>query len=178
MSRSDPTTSKDDQTSMATDQKPLKIGVLAYMHTGDGMTCLIRKDQPGHYMHGMFVAPGGKRMPNETPYAAAVRETTEEIGIAPLDLRLKGLLSFPDYGDSPFGAEWLCFVYSFAHWEGELLNKGPEGEVVIVQIASLSELHMWPGDHLFTPLVFKPGLFRAELVYRGSVLESFEISEM
>jgi len=153
----------------------LEIGVLAYLQDG-GRTCLIRKDKPGHYMHGFCVAPGGKRLPNESPEQAAARETEEETGLRPLDLRPKGMLHFPDYGDSPFGCEWLCFVYVFTRYEGEPLERGPEGEVFFPRIEELPDLPMYEGDHLFTPHVFRPGFFSARLVYRGTQLVLEEIS--
>ncbi|MFA4986883.1 MAG: NUDIX domain-containing protein, partial [Candidatus Brocadiia bacterium] len=106
----------------------LQIGVLSYLDK-DGQTLLIRKDSPGHYMHGYCVAPGGKRKENEALHDACIRETHEETGIVPLNPVLKGVISFPDNGDSPFGMEWLCFVFVFNEYSGEMLRKGPEGAV-------------------------------------------------
>ena len=148
---------------------PLKIGVLSYYHK-DGRTLLLLKDKPGHYMHGCYVAPGGKRLPNESLETAAIRETAEETGVVPTDPKLKGFLHFPDFGDSPFGCEWLCFVYVFEEFSGKLFERGPEGPVVFVNVSEIVSLPMYPGDKLFTPYVFSPGLFSAKLHYSGQTL--------
>lgn len=152
----------------------LKIGVLSYLDK-DGHTCMLLKDKPGHYMHGLFVAPGGKRKQNESLEAAAIRETFEETGICPRLVVPKGSLHFPDYGNSPFGAEWLCFVYSFSEYDGEPLKQGPEGEVHFPMISALEHLPMYKGDKLFTPFVFKSGYFSARFVYSGQELVEHEI---
>ncbi|GAB4163569.1 MAG: hypothetical protein Kow00107_10400 [Planctomycetota bacterium] len=152
----------------------LKIGVLAYLNR-EGRTCMLMKRSPGHYMDGLCVAPGGKRLPNESLEEAAERETLEETGIRPLDLRLKGIIHFPDYGDSPFGAEWLCFVFTFTRYDGTPFSEGPEGKVVMPLISDLPNLPMWHGDRIFTPWVFEDGEFSASFTYRGKELETWKV---
>ena len=137
----------------------LKIGVLGYLNR-DGKTCMIIKDDPNHYMHGYCVAPGGKREPNETLVQAVIREVEEETGIVPINPKFKGTLSFPDYGKSPFGAEWLCFVFVFEDYTGIPLEIGAEGKVIFLDIEDLPKQKMWQGDEIFTPHVFSSGIFQ------------------
>jgi 8-oxo-dGTP diphosphatase len=149
--------------------RPFRIGVLGYL-VSEGKTILLHKKQDGHYMDGYYVAPGGKRLPNEDPYDAVIREVREETGVTPINPVLRGILCFPDLGDSPFGGEWLCFVFTFSDYNGAIVETCPEGTIVIADINSLEFLPMWPGDRLFTPHVFSGNFFRATLVYRGNQL--------
>ncbi|MDZ7814815.1 MAG: NUDIX domain-containing protein [Planctomycetota bacterium] len=157
--------------------KDLKVGVLGYLYS-DGRTCMLKKRENGHYMDGHFVAPGGKREENESLEDALVREVREETGVTPTAFRLTGILHFPDSGDSPFGAEWLCFIYVFTEYEGEFFPDGPEGKVVQVGIEELGRLDMWPGDEIFTPHVFEDGVFSARFVYDGQELVEHSISQI
>ena len=157
--------------------RELKIGVLGYFHR-DGRTRMLKKREDGHYMDGHYVAPGGKREENESLEQALVREVREETGVTPTNYRLTGVLHFPDLGDSPFGAEWLCFVYVFSDYEGEFFSEGPEGEVVEVESSELAKLKMWPGDEIFTPHVFEAGVFSARFLYRGKQLVEHSLSQI
>ena len=63
---------------------------------------------------GKINAPGGKVDPGETPLAAAIRETREEICVTPLSPELRGQLWF-HFKDGP---TLRCLVYLAGEFEG------------------------------------------------------------
>ena len=69
---------------------------------------------------GKWTGIGGKPEPGETIDQTAVRETEEEIGVTPLDLRHVATLDFI-FPDQPRFAGWSMqvFVYLAEHWIGE-----------------------------------------------------------
>ena len=119
---------------------------------------------------GLWLAPGGKVEKNEAPLETAIREVNEETGLHISALELKAILSFPDQGDSPFGAEWHVFVFYTKTFSGTLMDSCAEGNPRWIPWNELLQLPMWEGDQLFTPHLFKPGCFCAKLEYHGNVL--------
>ncbi len=79
----------------------------------DGRVLLMRKKRG--IGAGKINAPGGKVDPGETPLAAAVRETQEEICVTPLAPQLRGQLWF-HFADGP---TLRCLVYLTDRFEGE-----------------------------------------------------------
>ena len=142
----------------------MKLGVLVYLEPRGRVLMIHRQKEDEH--KGYWLAPGGKLDENEAPLETACREFHEETGLKISGISLKALLSFPDYGDSPFGDEWQVFVFHADEFEGELLENCPEGQLEWIPLEKLSSLPMWEGDRLFTPRVFKPGFFMAKLEYR------------
>ncbi len=61
-------------------------------HPHEGQLLLIRKKRG--IGAGKINGPGGKVDPGETPLAAAIRETQEEIGVTPVEPELRGELWF------------------------------------------------------------------------------------
>jgi 8-oxo-dGTP diphosphatase len=66
---------------------------------------------------GLWVAPGGKLEPDESPTECAMREMREETGMqieAPI---LRGIMTEvsprPDY-------QWITFIFAATEWSGEL----------------------------------------------------------
>lgn len=63
----------------------------------------------GSHGAGEYSFPGGKIDPGETPQAAAVRETNEEIGCGVSDVEVLPFWSFASYYDLPFDFATLFF---------------------------------------------------------------------
>ena len=146
----------------------MKLGVLVYVER-DGKVLMIHRAKEDEHK-GLWLAPGGKVEPNEAPLEAAVREVEEETGLVIDPPELKGLINFPDDGDSPFGDEWHVFVYRADSPSGDLIEVCPEGELHWIDKEAVVSLPMWEGDLLFTPKVFETGVFNAKLHYKGSDL--------
>lgn len=147
----------------------MRLGVLVYIEKDEQILMIHRQKRDEH--QGFWLAPGGKIEANEPPHEAARREVIEETGLELTNLRLQGLLSFPDLGDSPFGDEWQVFLFHADRFKGELTDHCPEGQLQWVARDKLQELPMWEGDLLFTPRVFRPGFFSGKMLYRGNRLE-------
>jgi 8-oxo-dGTP diphosphatase len=147
----------------------MRLGVLVYLEQEQQVLMIHRQKRDEH--QGLWLAPGGKVEPNESPLEAALREVEEETGLRIQETRLRGMLTFPDLGDSPFGDEWHVFVFYASRWEGSLRADCPEGTLAWIPREELSNLPMWEGDRLFTPLIFEDSNFAGRLLYRGQVLQ-------
>jgi 8-oxo-dGTP diphosphatase len=149
----------------------VKLGVLVYLENNDEHVLMIHREKEDEHQ-GLWLAPGGKVEPNEAPYETAVRETLEETGLIIKDPELKAVLSFPDEGDSPFGEEWLVFVFYTNSFSGTLTTDCPEGLLEWIPKNELTELTTWEGDRLFTPRILESGCFSAKFIYsRKSLLD-------
>ena len=153
----------------------MKLGVLVYLENNDEHILMIHREKEDEHQ-GLWLAPGGKIDPNEAPYEAAVRETLEETGLIIKDPELKAVLSFPDEGDSPFGDEWLVFVFYTIIFSGTLTTDCPEGRLEWIPKNELTELATWEGDRLFTPRILESGCFSAKFIYSGKSLLDYTFS--
>jgi 8-oxo-dGTP pyrophosphatase MutT (NUDIX family) len=82
------------------DLRPASVLVPLYVDAGELWTVLTKRtdDLPSHRSQIAF--PGGGREPKEDPWAAALRETHEEIGLDPKGILRLGEL---DEGETPAG---------------------------------------------------------------------------
>ena len=78
---------------------------------------LRRANQP---MKGLWVAPGGKMEPGESPWQCAKRELQEETGLEAHDLTLRGIVTEtsprPDW-------QWLIFIYVALETLGQMIEQ-------------------------------------------------------
>ncbi|MGK5090766.1 8-oxo-dGTP diphosphatase [Deltaproteobacteria bacterium TL4] len=143
----------------------MKLGVLVYIERQDGHVLMLHRKKQDEYQ-GLWLAPGGKVEKNETPFEAAIRETREETGFTLQNLTFKGMLSFPDQGESPFGDEWHVFIYHTFSFSGTLIPECAEGRLQWIPKAELTSLPMWEGDYHFTPKIFEGPCFSGKLTYK------------
>jgi 8-oxo-dGTP diphosphatase len=93
---------------------PYKIAVLVYVFNDEGKLLLLHRKKPPN--QGLYSPIGGKLEQHlgESPYACALREINEEIGIQLTldDIRLMGIVSENGYA-STAGTEshWLMFCF-------------------------------------------------------------------
>ena len=146
----------------------MKLGVLVYIEKSGKILMIHRQKKDEH--EGLWLAPGGKMEKNEAPVETAIREVREETGLTLQSLEFKGVLSFVDEGDSPFGDEWQVFVFYTIHFSGDLRTECAEGELAWISGEKLIDLPMWEGDRLFTPRIFEKGCFLAKFHYRKEML--------
>jgi len=107
---------------------PRVLATLVYAIRGDDVLLHRRVKDPNK---GLWVAPGGKLEPTESPTECALREMREETGLSLEDPMLRGVMvevsPRPDY-------QWITFIYAATRWTGELTPAAGIGEFRWVRI--------------------------------------------
>ncbi len=110
----------------------------------DDMVLLHRRTKDPN--KGLWVAPGGKLEPHESPSECAIREMREESGLeieAPL---LRGIMTEisprPDY-------QWLTFLFAATRWTGRLAPAPGIGEFRWVGVRDVFDLEIPATDKVF-----------------------------
>lgn len=136
--------------------------VLVYARRGDEVLLMHRKQEPNV---GLWVAPGGKIEPGESPYEAALREFAEETGLQAEELRLRGLCTLvPFLKQHP----WFLFVFVATSFRGTLNADCEEGELDWVALEEYLAAFPKPAaDAIFAPEILRAdeGLFQAKFEY-------------
>ncbi|MBN1979456.1 MAG: NUDIX domain-containing protein [Anaerolineae bacterium] len=136
--------------------------VLVYaLHDGE-VLLMHRKQEPNL---GLWIAPGGKLDPGESPYEAARREFAEETGLEAQDLKLRGFCTLiPLLKQYP----WFIFIFVTTDFRGTLTADCAEGDLTWVPLDTYFTTLPKPGaDAIFAPeiLTATDGLFQAKFVY-------------
>ena len=139
----------------------MKLATLCYIKK-DGKTLMLHRTKKKNDIHeGKWVGVGGKIEKGESPEECAVREVFEETGLKAEELKLRGLLTFPDFNNSE---DWYGYLYVVEKFSGEIIES-PEGDLKWVEDSKLFELDMWEGDELFMRWMMEDRMFSAEFVY-------------
>jgi len=142
--------------------RPVDTAVLTFIRV-EGRLLLIHKKRG--LGKGKINAPGGRIEPGETPEQAAVRETQEEVGLTPLQLRPAGQLDFA-FTD---GYSLRCHVFTAAAFEGAP-TETDEAIPFWCAEAEIPYGRMWPDDRLWIPLMLEGRTFRARFVFEGDLM--------
>ncbi len=133
---------------------PHDIATLMFIIRG-GEVLLIRKLRG--LGRGKINAPGGRLEAGETPEAAAVRETVEEVGVTPVGVRHRGDLRFQFKADgvTPDGAPRVgyrlaCHVFSADGCEGEA-HATDEAIPQWIPLSAIPYEEMWADDRVWLP---------------------------
>jgi 8-oxo-dGTP pyrophosphatase MutT (NUDIX family) len=122
---------------------PRVLATLVYAIRDDEVLLHQRVKDPNK---GLWVAPGGKLEPDESPAECAAREMREETGLGVEDLALRGIMTEvsprPDY-------QWLTFIFAATRWSGELAPAPGVGEFRWCRIADVFNLPIPPTDRIF-----------------------------
>jgi 8-oxo-dGTP diphosphatase len=149
----------------------VKLATLCYVRK-NGQTLMLFRNKKKNDMHqGKWNGLGGKLEPGETPEECAMREIWEESGLRVVDLRLKGLLTFPAFAAQE---DWYTFVFLVEDFAGEL-GSSAEGELRWIDNDELLDLELWAGDRIFLNWLERPGFFSGKFVYEQGRFIDYEV---
>jgi 8-oxo-dGTP diphosphatase len=138
------------------------LSVLVYAMRDHQVLLMQRNKEPNL---GLWIAPGGKVEPHESPHEAARREMLEETGLDVHDLTWRGFCTevspLPNW-------QWLLFIYVTRSFTGALCPDLREGKLAWVeQETYLSELAIPQADAIFAPRILdgSDGMFEAKFIY-------------
>jgi len=131
----------------------------------DGKILLIRKKRG--LGAGKINGPGGRIEPGEEPHECAVRETSEEVGLTPLDIQNRGELHF-QFAD---GYSLHCTVFVANEYTGELIETD-EALPIWTSLESIPYEEMWADDIHWLPGVVSGGTFRGYFHFDGEKMLS------
>jgi len=123
----------------ASDLRQASVLVPLYVDAGELWTVLTKRtdDLPSH--RGQIAFPGGGRELKEDPWAAALRETEEEIGLDPKRVLPLGLL---DEGETPAGFRVIPCVGAIPFPYEARPNAGEIAEVFSLPLTAFSNPKM------------------------------------
>ncbi len=135
----------------------------------DGRILLIRKQRG--IGAGLINGPGGKIDPGETAMEAAIRETTEEVGVVPTGVVEAGELRF-HFLD---GLRLHCTVFRADGHEGEPVET-PEAIPLWHTLDDIPFDEMWPDDELWFPMLLAGDWFTARCIFDGERLLATDLA--
>lgn len=126
--------------------KPI-LATMVYCLDGDKVLLMYRHKQPNE---GLWIGPGGKVDPGESPYDCAVRELREETGLVAQRLIFRALVTEvsprPDW-------QWLMFLYVATEFSGTVSGDEREGRLRWWNISEARQLPIPEADRIFFPRV-------------------------
>ncbi len=141
------------------------VGTLAYVWDTDrDLVLMVRRNKRADDDHfGKVNGLGGKVEKNESVVQGVKRELMEEASIDLLDFSLRGTVTWSNFG--PRQEDWLGFLFVVTDWSGTPPDDNDEGDLEWIprqqllaacggNVEAAEALPMWPGDHLFVPLIF------------------------
>lgn len=140
-----------------------KLATICYVDNGKEFLLLHRNKKPNDVHEGKWISVGGKLEVGESPEDCAVREIYEETGLVVKDMRLAGVITFPDF--TP-GHDWYTYVFRVTAVEGELRLDCPEGTLEWVPYDQVLSKPTWEGDYeMFQWIIDNRPFFSAKLTY-------------
>jgi len=135
----------------------------------EGQLLLIRKKRG--IGAGKINGPGGKVDPGETPLAAAIRETQEEIGVTPILPQQRGELWFHFSN----GLTLHCLIFIAEDHEG-IPHESEEAIPLWFPLEALPYGEMWADDREWLPLLLAGKHFTGSVLVHGEESGSHEIA--
>ncbi len=119
--------------------------------------------------HDKWVGIGGKLEAGESPFDCARREIREEVGVTPIGLRYRGIVTFVS---NLYGTEYM-HLFTASGYEGEINYDCDEGVPEWVEKSRVASLPIWEGDKIFFELLdTEDRFFSLKLCYEGDRLVS------
>lgn len=140
--------------------KPILATMVYCIKDGD-VLLMLRNKEPNL---GLWVGPGGKLEPGESPYDCAKRELYEETGLEVNNLYFRGLITEisprPDW-------QWLMFLYVATEFSGTIVEDKREGRLSWCALSEVMQLPIPEADSVFFQKVIniKMPFYQAKFVY-------------
>ena len=146
---------------------PRERAVLCFIRRGEEMLLILKKRGLGG---GKINAPGGRIEPGETPRAAAIRETQEEVELTPHDPQPVGELHF-QFVD---GYSLHCVVFLALGCDGTPAETD-EAVPQWTPIDAIPYHEMWADDRQWLPLLIAGQPFRGYFVFDNETMLNHRI---
>ena len=146
---------------------PVETATLMFIRQ-NGMVLLIRKRKG--MGAGLLNGPGGRIDPGETPAQCAVRETSEELRVTPLDPREAGVLNFRFTS----GYSLRCHVFTATAFRGSP-ETTPEAIPVWIDEREMPYSQMWADDRIWYPLVLQNRRFVGRFLFDDAIMLGAEL---
>ncbi len=144
--------------------KPV-LTTMVYCIKDGSVLLMLRNKEPNL---GLWVAPGGKLEPGESPYDCAKRELYEETGLEVHELYYRGLITeispHPDW-------QWLMFLYVAHEFSGNIVEDKREGRLSWCSLSEVMRLAIPEADKVFFQKVINVDMpfYQAKFVYDGDL---------
>lgn len=116
---------------------------------------------------GFYNLPGGKIEDNETIEDGTVRESLEETGIKPINLKTKGKIEFQP-------VDMLVYVYHTNQFEGSLIDENNETKAFWVDKENIPYHKMRESDSVWLKEIFEGKSINKRITYN----EDFSINKI
>ena len=138
------------------------LTVQCYIHD-NGKTLMLERVKKKNDMHkNKWMGIGGHMEVSETSDEAIIREIYEETGLTPKNLKLHGIITFPNFKWD--GEDEVMYLYSANGYTGEIIECN-EGNLEWIDNEKVDELNMWPGDRIYLKWMREKGFFVAKIEY-------------
>jgi len=142
------------------------LTTLLYIEREGSYLMLHRTKKKNDINKDKYIGIGGHVEDRESPEECILRESMEEAGITPRNLRLRGILTF--LIDDLYE---MSFLYTADGYTGEITECN-EGDLVWVPKSEVQQLPIWEGDRIFFDLLeSREDVFSLKLIYEQDVLK-------
>lgn len=150
--------------------RPAQRATLVFVVEADRILLIRKKRGLGA---GKINGPGGRIDPGETPLQCAVRETREEVGIEPLDVRASGEHAF-QFVD---GLSLHVHVFRAARFTGRL-QETDEATPMWYRLDEIPYHEMWEDDRYWLPLVLDGRPFFGRWLFDADRLLDYRLERL
>lgn len=142
--------------------------------------CYLKKDNQTLLLHrtkkkndvnqGKWIGVGGKFENGETPEECIKREVFEETGYVVNQLKLHGVVMFPEL---MHGEDEMMYVFTSSSFSGEM-HECEEGNLCWIDNDKISTLPMWEGDYHLYEWIKDDSFHSAKIVYKNDRLIEYQ----
>lgn len=149
-----------------------KLATICYVDNGKELLLLHRNKKPQDVHAGKWIGVGGKFEKGESPEDCAMREICEETGLVATDMKLCGVIAFPDFTPNQ---DWYTYVFKVTAFEGSLKDCD-EGSLEWVPYEEVLQKPTWEGDLIFLRWILdnRP-FFSAKFTYTENSLQDHSV---